>query len=111
MSVTLVEWLVAFLFTQAVEMPIYRHGARVSWGFAAVPSTVTHPLVWLVFFGPWFDAPHEVRLLAAETFAVLAEAAIVSRRVRATRALGLALLANVASVLLGELSRSLTGMP
>jgi hypothetical protein len=103
-------WLVAFLFTQVVEVPLYlRAGAR--WHVALLASTLTHPVVWFGFpllyrwgVGYWGMA------VLAEAFAVGVEAVWLSAR-GVRRALRWSLLANVASVTLGLLSRELFGWP
>lgn len=43
----IVRWFIAWLITQAIEVPLY---LRVtSWRVAALASTFTHPIVWFVF--------------------------------------------------------------
>jgi hypothetical protein len=115
------EWRSAFLFTQAVEIPIYLfalsrlpgpEGGRraIDWlkllllAFGA--SAITHPFVW--FFFPYFSLGHGadyywyVIVPLAETFAVTAEAFYFSR-FKLPRALGWTLIANGASFGLGLL--------
>jgi hypothetical protein len=104
-------WLRAFLFTQIVEMPIYVRGLRCSWVAAFGASAVTHPLVWFVFFSPRWQADYATKLVAAELFAWLAEAAYFRLLWRRPRALLWSLLANAASLGLGLLSRRLFGTP
>lgn len=41
-------WLLAFLFTQAIEIPIYMRGLRVRVYEALGASAFTHPIVWFV---------------------------------------------------------------
>jgi hypothetical protein len=117
-------WLGAFLFTQAVEVPIWAQALRwdrrlapgrepwsmwinVAIGFGA--SAITHPFVWF-----WFPrhAPgtYWVMVLQAEAFAVLVEAAY-TRAFGLRWALGWSLVANGASAGLGLLSRSIFGWP
>jgi hypothetical protein len=127
------RWLLAFLFTQAVEVPIYaralagtrwaRHALLIAFG----ASAITHPIVWFVIPHLWSDlylallAPHPALHLArtahyvgmailAETFAVAVEA-IYLRRFGPRRALVWSLAANGASVTLGLLSRAAFGLP
>jgi hypothetical protein len=104
-------WLGAFVLTQVVEVPLYRGLGKVPITLAFALSAITHPVVWLVFFSPRFVAPYEARLLCAELFAVLVEAALLARRIGCRRALRLALLANAASVLVGAMTRARWGVP
>jgi len=109
------RWLVAFLFTQAVEVPIYARALgptgrslrrRIALAFGA--SAITHPFVWFVF--PRIVDGYWLMVACAEAFAVLAEAAYFA-------ALGMrhpvrwSLLANAASVTVGFTSRALFGVP
>ena len=99
-------WLLAFLFTQAVEAPLYRR--VTSWRVALLASTFTHPFVWFAF--PRLPLPYWWMVGVAETFAVLVEAAWL--RFNGVRhALVLSFLVNAASVALGLLSRHLFGVP
>jgi hypothetical protein len=104
-------WLRAFLFTQLVEVPIYVRGLRCSALAAFGASTLTHPVVWFLFFSPRWQAGYLTRFTSAELFAWLVEAAYFKFLVRRDRALLWSLLANAASVALGALSRSLFGAP
>lgn len=107
-------WLRAFLVTQAVEAPIYRFGYRATWRVALLASALTHPVVWFGFFGP-FAAQEALgywpRVLLAESFAWLAEAAWLAATTRRRRALAWSALANLASVAVGLLARALLGFP
>jgi hypothetical protein len=119
MSPHLRAWLSAFLFTQAVEVPIWayalrRHRAGGPWplwacaaaGFGA--STITHPIVWF-----WFPAhvrDYTAMVIQAEVFAVVAEALYMDV-LRLRWALAWSLAANAASAGLGLLSRWLFGWP
>jgi hypothetical protein len=104
----LLRWLAAFVFTQLVEMGIYVQAfpkerplrERLAIAFSA--SAITHPIVWFVI--P--DAASSLGIswwptvAIAETFAVVAEAALLaSFGVRAP--LLWAILANGASFALG----------
>ena len=112
-------WLSAFLFTQAVEVPIYAHAlrrhragaplplwARAALGFGA--SAITHPIVWF-----WFPAhvrDYWAMVAQAEVFAVVVEALymdVLGLRWAFFWSLG----ANAASAGLGLLSRWLFGWP
>jgi hypothetical protein len=103
-------WLLAFAFTQAVEVPIYlRAGASFRTAFLA--STLTHPLVWFGF--PTVRAlglGYAGTVVLVECFAIGVEALWLSTR-GVKRALLWSLLANGASVALGFLSRALFGWP
>jgi hypothetical protein len=100
-------WLLAFAFTQAVEIPIYRRAGAPLWvAFGA--SALTHPVVWFVF--PRAGLPWLWMVLWAELFAWLAEAAWL-RWHGVRRPLWWSLLANGASLSLGLLSRHFLGGP
>lgn len=129
-------WLSAFVFTQAVEAPIYvralaldRERGPGRWparlGIALLASAITHPCVWFViprvFYSDWYDGlawrwpalgEHRYALffVTAESFAVLVEAWLM-RACGLRRALLWALLANASSAGLGFLSRRLVGWP
>lgn len=123
----MVRWLLAFLVTQLVEMPIYRRRARTTWLEAFGASAFTHPIVWFVIPG-WVYAFTEqvlaarfglrltareswlVMAIVAESFAVLAEAAYLKLLLR-PRPLSTSLIANGASVAVGLTLRSLFGLP
>ncbi len=120
-------WFHAFLFTQAVEVPVYYFGAktRVDEGFCA--SALTHPFVWF-FIPELFDrlylsicAPHPslwlaegprywIMVVLAEAFAVGVEGAYL-RWLGRPRPWLWALVANMASVTIGLSSRALFGWP
>jgi hypothetical protein len=124
---TLRAWLWAFLFTQAVEVPIWVHALRedrrpgrlgrgrgkwppwidVAAGFGA--SVITHPVVWFVI-PRYAPGGYVAMAMQAETFAVVVEAVYMSA-LGLRWALGWSLLANGASAGLGLLSRSLFGWP
>lgn len=103
----LLEWLLAFGFTQVVEVPIYLRFTR-SFSTSFLASAFTHPLVWFVF--PLLPLGYWPMVACAEVFAVLVEAAWLRTR-GARRPLLLSLLANGASFCLGLLSRELFGVP
>jgi len=104
-------WLAAFVFTEIVEVPIYWRGLRCSPFAALGASAITHPIVWFGFFAPCWHAAYVTRVVAAELFAWLAEAAYFRYLWRKERALLWALVANAASFGLGLLSRYLFGWP
>ena len=111
MTVALLLWARAFLFTQVVEVPIYLRGTDGRWGTSLLASTFTHPVVWFLIPGWVPDAWGYWGMVAvAELFAVGAEAAwLYWRGVR--RALLWSLLANGASSLFGLLLRGCFGAP
>jgi hypothetical protein len=128
------KWLVAFLFTQAFEVPIYlwamhRQKLELEWLRRALvafgASAFTHPIVWFVLpltrppfaqlgaslgvadphgFGFWSY------VALAETFAVVAEA-IYLGMFGVKRPLLLALVANAASAGIGLTLRHFFGWP
>lgn len=101
-------WLVAFLITQLVEIPIYlwflRRTSRptverVAIAFAA--SAITHPLVW--FAGPVVvgaRASFFGFVAVVETFAIVTEAAWLAA-FRVPRPIVASALANTVSVAIG----------
>jgi hypothetical protein len=115
-------WLLAFALTQAVETPLYtialgRLGRRPAWplptriALGFLPSLLTHPVVWFVW-PRLIDPATDYRLfcVAAEAFAVLVEAALLSL-CGLRRALPISLAVNAASAFAGLLSRALCGLP
>lgn len=110
----LVAWGKAFAFTQAVEAPIYRWLVPAGWGAALAASAITHPFVWFAF--PWLgerlDLSWTVTVILSEVFAVATEAAFfrIACDVRWRRAALVSLGANMASVTLGLLARSMFGI-
>ena len=124
------SWLAAFVFTQAIEVPIYALAQRAihpsndgvaspatgasvwAWRLALAfgASALTHPIVWFVLppTAQWLGYWGYVAL--AEAFAVLAEAAYF-RALGVPRALAWSLGANAASAGLGLTSRAIFGVP
>ncbi len=112
----MIRWLIAFAFTQAVEVPVWaaaQKGSpwprRLALGFGA--SAITHPFVWFVFpplLKPWLG--WWGYLVVAEAFAVLAETAWM-RAFGVRDALLWAALANGLSAGLGFVFRQLFGWP
>jgi hypothetical protein len=103
-------WLIAFVFTELVEVPIYARGLRVRLLPAFGASALTHPLLWFVFF-PAVDLPYLGKLVVGEVSVFLVEAAYFALLFRCKRALLWSGLANGASLGLGMLSRWLFGVP
>jgi hypothetical protein len=110
MYVPVDAWLRAFLLTVAVELPVafwlLRGRDPAGPRLAAVivfASLLTHPAVWFVFPQVFYLSTPEY-LLAAETWAVVVEAAFywtVVRGVGPGRALAVSLAANLASFVAG----------
>lgn len=100
-------WLRAFLFTQVVEVPIYRFGLRTSYWRAFAASAITHPIVWIVHLR--WSAPWELRTAAVEVFAVVVEAIWFGFVYGARRGLLWSLIANGVSFGLGLVSYALFG--
>ncbi len=108
-------WFRAFLFTEAVEVPVYRFLAGTPTWAAFAASAITHPFVWY-FFPPVGDAlglSYEVTSVASELFAWWVEAAflVIAVKMPRRRALGYSFAANAASVAMGLLSRKYLGYP
>jgi hypothetical protein len=106
------SWFMAFLLTQAVEVPIWQWSLRprpllqrLIIGFG--PTLLTHPLLWMLWpLG--FPRNYWVAVAVGETGVVLAEAAYI--RLWGVKApLAWSLLANSASFLTGLLWRFLFG--
>lgn len=104
-------WLLAYLGTQLVEVPLYLRATGNRWAVSWLASTWTHPVVWFLFpkliplhWGYWG------MVAAAETFALLVEAgwlAFCGLRSALVWSLG----ANGASLVLGLISRQTLGFP
>ena len=112
-------WLLAFGFTQAVEVPVYLDAQRrspraagrslvVRVVVALLASVWTHPVVWFGF--PTLPLPYVPMVALAEGFAVLVEAGWL-RVCGVERPLAWSLAANGASLGLGLLSRAWLGVP
>lgn len=103
-------WLLAFLFTQMVEVPIYWIGLRVGILPALGASAITHPILWFAVF-PYLHLPYIWLIVIGESFALLVEAAYFGWIFRRPRALLWSALANGTSFGAGMLSRWLFGIP
>jgi hypothetical protein len=103
-------WLIAFIFTQMVEVPIYAVGLRVGVLRAFGASAITHPILWFAIF-PYLPITYLQLIIVGESFALLTEAAYFGFIFHRRRALLWSALANGASFGLGMLSRSLFGVP
>jgi hypothetical protein len=106
-----IRWAAAFVFTQIVEIPIYRRHLDVGFWAAFGASAITHPLVWLLLGSHAWQAPWTVQVTAAEVFAWLAEAAYFEFGFRRRGALFWSFVANAASLALGLVARGLFGWP
>lgn len=102
-------WLARFLFTQLVEVPIYTGALRGRALVAFGASALTHPVVFFVFPLVWPGGGWPM-LIAAESFAVLFEAAYL-HRFGLRRALAWSLVANGASFTLTFVSARNFGWP
>lgn len=99
-------WLRAFVFTQIIEVPIYRRALDGRTAVAFGASLITHPIVWLAsrpltpLLGIW------TYIALAELFAWLVEAAYM-RAFGLKRALMWSAIANGASFGLGTVAHFL----
>ena len=103
-------WLVAFLLTCAIEVPIAtlllrRYGERLARTIALAffANLATHPCVWFVFAAILHGAPYYA---VAETFAFVVEAvffAVAFPRAPLARAAAASLIANGTSFAVGLL--------
>lgn len=104
------EWLEAYALTQGIEAPIYawalREKARAEQiVLAFLPSALTHPLLWFLFWPLTTSLAYAPRVAFGEVLVWLAEALVVApfltKERRWQRALGWSLAANGVSVLVG----------
>jgi hypothetical protein len=105
-------WFTAFVLTLAIEVPVVVGLLRraepnpVRLAFLVVFANLsTHPLVWYVFTQLFLVGTLEY-VLAAETWAVAAEAVFYAAAIRglsARRVSAVAVTANAASFLMGRL--------
>lgn len=100
-------YLAAYLFTLAVETPLYALALRPRGGPEGLLANATsHPLTWLVLF-PLLDGPLPAygAFVAVEAFAVAWEAAVLRWRLRRPlpSLLLVSLFANAISLGLGAL--------
>jgi hypothetical protein len=103
------RWATAFLFTQVVEIPIYRAGLGAGFWRAFGASAITHPLVWLLVVESGWGARWAVRSAAGETFAVVVEGLYLGAAFGMRRGFLWSLVANAASFLLALLAYALFG--
>lgn len=116
-DVGIVEWLSAYAFTQAVEVPVYMRALRgrtpayslhARLWLALAPSALTHPFVWFAF--PQLPVPYLTMCVLAETFAFGVEWAVLSS-LGVRRAWLWSLAANALSLGLALISRGLFRWP
>ena len=109
-------WLEAFIWTHALELPIYvallRRHLQPWWApvaLALLASSVTHPTLWLIF-------PHVTsiayvpRVVIAEAMVVVVEAGLIRAALGPggwRRAVSVSLLANAFSTVVGMALRQL----
>lgn len=107
-----VRWIVAFAFTQAIEVPLYLRLLRCRFWVAFGASAITHPILWFLFF-PCVPFAHRTKLVLGEITVCLVEAGYfrLVQRTRPATALWIAFVANAASLGAGEVSRWLFGFP
>jgi len=103
-------WLTAFIFTQAIEVPLYLRVTDGRWSTSVLASTWTHPIVWFVFPVLTPISGYWGMVAAAEAFAVLGEAAWLKAN-GVTCAFKWALVVNTASAVGGLLLRDAFGVP
>lgn len=103
-------WLLAFAFTQLVEVPLYRYVLGCSLARAFGASALTHPVIWFVLF-PLLGWDHVAKVWLAEAFAWSAETLWFARTYGLGRSAMASLSANAASFALGMLCRELFGIP
>jgi len=98
-------WLLAFLWTLALELPVYTVVLDLRRWWAPVALTlavnaISHPLLWFAF--PHF-APFALYVLAGEAAVIALEAALLALVVPPRRALVASIAANVTSAVIGSL--------
>lgn len=112
MQELLLRWVVAFAFTEIVEVPIYRRMLGSGFLEALGASAVTHPLLWFVFVPAVRGHLTYVQYAAiGEVLVVLVEAAYFALVFARKRALLASIAANGASYLLGLVAHALFGWP
>jgi hypothetical protein len=112
-------WARAFVFTQAVEAPMYRWALGVSLGQALLPSALTHPALWFWFFprlAPSLGLTYRDTTLLSEVLVWWSEALVLTavcrkKPPRLWAYAGWAFVANGTSLLLGLGCRRFFGLP
>ena len=103
-------WLVYFLVTQIIEVPIHSWPLRGNVVVAFGASALTHPILWFVIVPALGGVPWLWTAVLGETFAVVVEA-LWLRAFRVRRAFLWSLLANGASFTLGLLAQRIGWLP
>jgi hypothetical protein len=127
----LAPWVIAFVFTQLIEIPIYTvwmtqwcgFGTARSLAIGFAMSAVTHPAVWFLLpkvyyslvesylgMNPASGSAYVGMLVVVESFAVLFEAWMLYR-IGVKDSLRVSFVANMSSFGLGMLSRHYFGIP
>jgi len=106
----ILAWLVAFVFTQLIEVPIYRRLLDCGLLQAFAASALTHPLIWFVIM-PRLPLGYWQNVVLAELFAWGVETLWFCFGYPLRRAAWSALIANAISLSLGLLSRAVLGAP
>ncbi|MFT5432620.1 MAG: hypothetical protein ACI9OJ_003322 [Myxococcota bacterium] len=82
MSDYFIQWVAAFVWTLAVELPVYGAILRSSFSrwwhptaTAFVVNAITHPMLWALF--PYFDGEYGTKVLVAEAVVWTVEAVVV----------------------------------
>ena len=103
----ILRWFIGYLFTQAVEVPLY---LRVTtWRVAVLASTFTHPIVWFVFPRFW-PGSYLSTIIVSEIFAWGVEALWLKTN-GVQRAMLWSFIANGASFCIGLALRKFLGVP
>lgn len=112
MQELLLRWVVAFAFTEIIEVPIYRRMLGSGFLEALGASAVTHPLLWFVFVPAVRGHLTYVQYaVIGELLVVLVEAGYFALLFKRKRALLGSLAANGASYFLGLAAHALFGWP
>jgi hypothetical protein len=107
-----VRWLSAFVFTEIVEIPIYRRVLGAGYFEAAGASAITHPLLWFVFVPLVRGHLTYVQYATiGELLVVVVEALYFKLLFRRRRAFVGSLAANGASYVLALVAHALFGFP
>lgn len=108
----LIRWLLAFLWTLALELPVYAlwlaprlRSAAATCGLVLAINAITHPLLWFVMPRP---ASYAAYLAIGESGVVVLEAALIAGVLRRHPrpvwiAIGASLSANALSTAVGML--------
>lgn len=103
------RWFVAFVLTQAVEIPIYRRTLKQGVWACFGASAMTHPLVWLFLSSHLWHASWALQVAVVELLVWFAEAAYFRFAFGARRSLSCTFVANASSFSAGLLTQALLG--